>query len=474
MQTYNDQIKDFVLIQFSTIQRVSQRLIICSVSIFSNNKLYFRDIIQAYMQFSTALNRDFYIKSSTELATIFETAKDCVFKMIKLLYEMFETDNHWFETYHRHHTEKFGMIKLTYDFCLLYRHQFFGIVGFQTDDIFMLASEKFATDEKNAIAKTKFLIKSRNCLTTTETIKFNELKIELHFFNNESFHANIILRQKTHVGEISFIKRSCTSFISTRGVVRENLIIKNQYIAQKTRGAYLTSFCQFEISFDFSHAIQAINISKNYVISLNKRLQWQMKNKTRNLKYVHFDQHFFQIMVFTDAFFANNRDLSSQIGYVICIVNKTNNANFIHWNSIKCKRITRSVLALELYAMAHEFDLRTIIKTTLKKVLCSNIFFIFCTDSKSLYDCFVRLSTIHEKRLMIDVMNLKQSYERRKITKMKWMNEKNNLVDSMIKFRKSSALKTLIDINRISLTISEWMERTAPETAHGNEKNQNV
>ena len=54
------------------------------------------------------------------------------------------------------------------------------------------------------------------------------------------------------------------------------------------------------------------------------------------------------------------------------------------------------------------------------------------------------------------------------------MNGENNFVDSMIKSRGSSALKTLIDINRINLTISEWVERTAPKAAHGDEKNQNV
>ena len=165
------------------------------------------------------------------------------------------------------------MIESTYDFCLLYRHRFFEIVGFQIDDIFMLTSEEFAADEKNTIAKTKFLTKSRNCLTTIEAIKFNELKIELHFSSNESSHAHITLRQETHVGEISFIKRFCISFISIRNVVKENLIIKNQYIVQKTKSAYLTSFCQFEVSFDFSHAIQAINISDIDVISLNKKLQ---------------------------------------------------------------------------------------------------------------------------------------------------------------------------------------------------------
>ena len=54
------------------------------------------------------------------------------------------------------------------------------------------------------------------------------------------------------------------------------------------------------------------------------------------------------------------------------------------------------------------------------------------------------------------------------------MNEENNLVDSMIKFRGLSALKTLIDTNRINLTTNEWVERAAPKTAHEDEKNQNV
>ena len=45
------------------------------------------------------------------------------------------------------------------------------------------------------------------------------------------------------------------------------------------------------------------------------------------------------------------------------------------------------------------------------------------------------------------------------------MNENNNFVDSMIKAKESSALKTLIDINFINLATSEWVERverTAP------------
>jgi hypothetical protein len=60
---------------------------------------------------------------------------------------------------------------------------------------------------------------------------------------------------------------------------------------------------------------------------------------------------------------------------------------------------------------------------------------------------------------MIDVMTLRQFYERREITEIKWVHEINNLVDFMIKSKSSSALKTLIDINQINLDIIEWVER---------------
>jgi hypothetical protein len=40
---------------------------------------------------------------------------------------------------------------------------------------------------------------------------------------------------------------------------------------------------------------------------------------------------------------------------------------------------------------------------------------IVCTDSYSLYECLVKLGTTKEKRLMIDIMAIRQSYERREL-----------------------------------------------------------
>ncbi len=109
-------------------------------------------------------------------------------------------------------------------------------------------------------------------------------------------------------------------------------------------------------------------------------------------------------MIFTNSFFANNRDLFSQIDYVICLT-KSKHVNIVYWSSIKCKCVTRSVLAAELYVLTHDFDLDVVFKATLFAIRDRFVFLIFCTDSKSLYDCFVKLDTTQKKHFMINVMS---------------------------------------------------------------------
>ncbi|KAI2619281.1 hypothetical protein GGR54DRAFT_647957 [Hypoxylon sp. NC1633] len=66
---------------------------------------------------------------------------------------------------------------------------------------------------------------------------------------------------------------------------------------------------------------------------------------------------------FVDASFANHEDLSSQLGFLVVLANETMcedsfaiTGNLLHWNSVKSKRVTRSVLASEIYAMVNGVD----------------------------------------------------------------------------------------------------------------------
>ena len=178
------------------------------------------------------------------------------------------------------------------------------------------------------------------------------------------------------------------------------------------------------------------------------------------MRFVRLAKESLKLLIFTDASFANNRDLSSQIGYILVLADASGAANILHWSSIKCKRVTRSVLASELYAMVHGFDMGASIKATIERILQIDLPLVLCTDSRSLYDCLVKLGTTQEKRLMIDVMCLRQAYERREIAEVKWIDGDSNPADSMTKSKPSNALKLLIDTNKVDLVAQEWVERS--------------
>jgi hypothetical protein len=218
---------------------------------------------------------------------------------------------------------------------------------------------------------------------------------------------------------------------------------------------------------------QITNSKEEDVKRLNKCLQWQLNHSIRKLNFVRLNINFLKLMIFIDAFFANV-NLHSQIDYVICLIDDLNKANIIHWFFTKCKRVIRSVLTIELYAMTHEFDADSVIKSIIQRIL--NIFFllmILLTDSRSLYDCLVKLDITSEKRLMIDLMCLRQSYERRKITKIRWIDEDTNSIDAMTKINSCQTLTKLIDINIIDLRTTVWVKRMNEKTIKNEEIIQN-
>ena len=108
-----------------------------------------------------------------------------------------------------------------------------------------------------------------------------------------------------------------------------------------------------------------------------------------------------------------------QIRYILVLTDIINKANIIHWLLIKCKRVTRSILALELYRIAYRFNIGAAIKLTVNKILNINLLLVICTDLKLLYNCFIRLGTTQEKRLIINIMCLQQAYKQREITEVK-------------------------------------------------------
>ena len=60
---------------------------------------------------------------------------------------------------------------------------------------------------------------------------------------------------------------------------------------------------------------------------------------------------------------------------------------------------------------------------------------------------------------MVDLMCLRQLYERRIITEIKWIDGDLNPTDAMTKANTCNALRNLVDTNTINLNTKEWVER---------------
>ena len=81
---------------------------------------------------------------------------------------------------------------------------------------------------------------------------------------------------------------------------------------------------------------------------------------------------------------------------------------------------------------------------------------VLCTDSRLLYECLVKLGPTNEKRLMIDIMALRQAFEIREIAEVRWIDGTTNPTDAMTK---STACNALIDTNSLDIRLHGWVER---------------
>jgi hypothetical protein len=114
--------------------------------------------------------------------------------------------------------------------------------------------------------------------------------------------------------------------------------------------------------------------------------------------------------------------------------------------------------------MANGFDIGAALKKTIENIIkIDNLPLLLYIDSKSLYECLVKLDTTHEKWLMVDIICLRQSYERREITKVIWIDRDTNPTDAMMKGRPCQALRDLVDTNKIDLRATGWVKRAQKE-----------
>lgn len=127
------------------------------------------------------------------------------------------------------------------------------------------------------------------------------------------------------------------------------------------------------------------------VTFLNKFIQQTFSTVDTALSFIPLDCKTIKLAVFTDASFAKNQDLSSQLEYILAFYDDSANVSILHHSSEKWKRLTRSVLVSELYAAVHGYDYASTVQLTINDILgrqvpltCIQIQKVYLTASSTL------------------------------------------------------------------------------------------
>ena len=150
---------------------------------------------------------------------------------------------------------------------------------------------------------------------------------------------------------------------------------------------------------------------------------------------------------------------------VILLADANSNAALLHYLSKKAQRVTRSVLAAEVYAFVELFDFAYTLKHDLKNILRKDLNIVLFTDSRCLLDTITRLSSTSEKRLLIDISAQRESYCAGDIHNIKLVSSEYNIANSLTK-KSNCALFKNFSVPHIERTpsisgsyISEIFER---------------
>ena len=144
------------------------------------------------------------------------------------------------------------------------------------------------------------------------------------------------------------------------------------------------------------------------------------------------------LVAYTDAATKKIDHVFSVAGYVVFLVNKrTNCAVPLTWSSKKIERVVSSSLGAETLAMVKVIGIIYFIKEILKQMYGSEVGDIPCltlVDSKDLYESIHNIKSPQDRRLIGDILQIKQAIAIDKIiTEVRHVRSDDMLADPLTK-----------------------------------------
>ena len=372
------------------------------------------DVESAFLQ-GKRLDRDVYIRPPLEAET------DNLWKLNKCMYGLADAPRMWYteliET-----LEKLGMEVSLYDESFLfwrYNDKLRGLMGVHVDDFLNGGSLQF---QKNILQplKEKFSLSMEvegNFLFTGLEINQRSDCIELsqHAYIAE-LEKIVIDRERAGDNKLPISKRE---FKELRSVCGQLL-----WVSSQTRPDLSYQTCVA------SNSASAATISD--LKNVNKAIDYAKKNGL-TLKYPKLDLNDLNIVTFCDAAYANLRDGSSQGAHIVFLASKNGKACALTWQSKKIKRLVKSSLSGESWAMIEAVESAELLNAMIQEITRVKDIPVICmTDCNSLYNELHTSNTIEDKGLRVPIGGLRRKVKNKEFI-VKWIPKELQLADPLTK-----------------------------------------
>lgn len=168
-----------------------------------------------------------------------------------------------------------------------------GFTCLRTDDSANTFNRLFVANEANASKRSD--CKPARVLSSVSPVTFNYATILKH-------GCEICLSQPSHIKNLSADPQTPVDKLS--------------FIAERARGANIAAASRPELLFRFSVCSQSVNTESLVVNHLNRFIHRAVTTVDTTLSFVSLNCKTIKLAVFTDASFAYNADISSQLGYI--------------------------------------------------------------------------------------------------------------------------------------------------------------
>ena len=228
----------------------------------------------------------------------------------------------------------------------------------------------------------------------------------------------------------------------------------SQFRSMRMKLAWLANTrpdCLFEISQLAQVTEDMFNQKPKQILQrLNKAVAFAVDNRV-SLRIPKLDKSTLRVTGYSDASFANNADLSTQLDHICFLRDDTGALIPIFFKSYKAKRVTRSAMAGEVIAFSDLFDVAAVLSAELEVLLGTKVPVQLLTDRKSLFDVISKGSKTSEKRIMLDIAAARKGLMDKVISDIAFVRCSLNIADGLAKAMKQRSLQQVLMTGRIDL-----------------------